>query len=203
MIHRLSFVPTLSLLLASLSSFACKDEDPCDPDQVERDALCYPAGSSGGSAGSSSASAGAAGRPPPAVLPAPSTRSSARRARTPPHTATAAAGADLRAVAGRLGVHADRVSGGRGQRRSVPRRVELSEGRRQSVGLRELLKLPVSAGATRRSPAPRSRHSRRSTSHRSWETSLRTAGSPRSVEPAFRPEGACACRPALPRGSGR
>lgn len=71
--HRFSFVASLTLLLASFSSFACKDEDPCDPDQVERDAVCYPAdtsGGSGGSSGSSSASAGAAGEPAAGGAPA-------------------------------------------------------------------------------------------------------------------------------------
>jgi hypothetical protein len=66
MTHRFRCFSFLSLLLAALSGFACKDEDPCDPDQVERNALCYPADNSGGSSsngGSSSAAAGAAGDP--------------------------------------------------------------------------------------------------------------------------------------------
>ncbi len=72
MLHRIRFVHRLTLVVAGLLSFACKDEDPCDPDQVEQNALCYPADSagSGGTGGSSSASAGAAGEPSAGGAPA-------------------------------------------------------------------------------------------------------------------------------------
>jgi hypothetical protein len=76
MLHRICFVHRFAfslVLAAALVSFACKDEDPCDPGQVERNALCYPAdtaGGSGGSAGSASSSAGAAGEPAAGGAPA-------------------------------------------------------------------------------------------------------------------------------------
>jgi hypothetical protein len=53
-----SFVPLVALLLVPL---ACKDDDPCDPDQEERNAnACYP--TMAGSAGASG-SAGTSGNP--------------------------------------------------------------------------------------------------------------------------------------------
>lgn len=55
------------LIVGSLLSFAlatsCKDNDPCDPGQVERNSQCYPVSASGGSGGSDDGGpdAGAAG----------------------------------------------------------------------------------------------------------------------------------------------
>ena len=59
------FVLTPGLLLGLLglcgTNAGCKDDDPCDPGQIEKNGQCYPAPASGGTASGEGGGAGAGG----------------------------------------------------------------------------------------------------------------------------------------------
>ena len=56
-----TFAPSQSLILALLGICGlvagCKDDDPCDPEQIEMHSQCYPPAASGGTAGSAASAA--------------------------------------------------------------------------------------------------------------------------------------------------